>query len=194
MASRTVHGDVVTAITSGEVRLAWLVDLVLDAGELNIWTGIGSLSANGNTYQGAGDLGSVEAIEENTDLKATGLRLSLSGVTSSLVSAALSEQYQGRTCRAYVGFFDSSWVILGDPLLLFGGRIDVMQITDSGKTSEISLTAESRAVDLERPGEVRYYTDEDQQRLFSGDRGCEGTAALVDAHLSWGRVDVVQNG
>ena len=190
--SRSLHANVVTEVTSAATRAAWAVDIVLDSGELNMWTGIGNLSANGNTYAGVGDLGKIEAIEESVDLKATGLRLQLSGVTSSLISVALAEQYQGRTVRAYLVFFDSNWAVVGDPVLMFAGRIDVMQIIDAGDTSDISLTAESRAVDLERPGEVAYYTDEDQQRLFSGDLGCQFVEALVDKTLAWGRVDLQQ--
>lgn len=185
--ARSLHANVVTAVTSNEARLAWLVDIVLDSGELNMWTGIGSMSANGNTYLGVGNLGKVEGIEESVDLKATGLRVTLSGVTSSLVSVALGEEYQGRTIRAYLAFFDTAWVVTGDPVLAFAGRIDIMTIVDAGETSEIELTAESRAVDLNRADNPQRYTDEDQQRMFSGDLGCQFTEELVDKALFWGR-------
>tara|TARA_Y100000310_G_scaffold62111_1_gene57385 strand:+ start:849 stop:1436 length:588 start_codon:yes stop_codon:yes gene_type:complete len=188
--ARDLHADVVTAVTSAEVRLAWATDLVLDSGELNLWQGVGDMSANSNTYSGVGSLGVIEAIEETTDLKATGIRMTLSGVASSLISVALDEDYQGRTLRAYLCFFDTDHVLIGDAVLMFAGRMDVMTIVDTGDEASIQLTAESRAVDLERVGEAFRYTDEDQQRLFTGDLGCRFVEELVDKSIAWGRVDL----
>lgn len=187
--ARSLTTDVSNAVTSQRLRGTWALDLVLDSETLRMWGGIGTTTIGGNSYLGVGNLGGISAIEESTDMKATGMRFTLAGVNSSLISIAIGEHYQGRTARAYAVFFDESWVPLADAVLLFAGRIDTMQITDSGQTCVIEGTAESRAIALDRPSEVRYYTDQDQQRYFSGDLGLEYVAALVNAEIFWGKVN-----
>lgn len=185
--SRTLHASVVTETTAGAVRLAYLVDLILDSGALYFWTGLGSLSYGGNTYTGTGNLGSVSAIEESAEVRASGIRLQLSGIASSLISIVLGEHLQGRTARVYIAFFDSNWTMVGTPATLFVGRIDQPEIDDTGETCVIELSVENRLIDFERPGEVRTYTDQDQQRYFSGDRGFQFIEALQEAEFFWGQ-------
>lgn len=187
--ARSLTTDVSNAVTSQRLRGTWALDLVLDSATLRMWGGIGTTTIGGNAYLGVGNLGGISAIEESTDMKATGMRFTLAGVNSSLISIALGEHYQGRTARAYAVFFDESWVPLADAVLLFAGRIDTMKFTDSGQTCVIEGTAESRAIALDRPSEIRYYTDQDQQRYFSGDLGLEYVAALVNAEIFWGKVN-----
>jgi hypothetical protein len=50
----------------------------------------------------------------------------------------------------------------------------------------VSISYESRLIDLERSRESRY-TNEDQQRAFPGDRGFEFVPSLQDLSLTWGR-------
>jgi hypothetical protein len=59
--------------------------------------------------------------------------------------------------------------------------MDVMEVTD-GAEGRISLTCESRLVDLER-AEVRRYTDADQQAEYQGDRFFEYVPALQEAEI-----------
>ena len=87
----------------------------------------------------------------------------------------------------WLAFFDASGALIADPVQVFSGRVDVMQITDAGETADIKLTAENRLVDFERPQETRYYTDQDQQREYPGDKGFEFVTAIQEAVIVWGR-------
>ena len=70
---------------------------------------------------------------------------------------------------------------VADPFPLWAGLMDVMEVTD-GAEARISLTCESRLVDLER-AEVRRYTDADQQAEYQGDRFFEYVPALQEAEI-----------
>jgi len=69
---------------------------------------------------------------------------------------------------------------------MFSGRMDTMSIKDSGDTANISLTAESRLIDLERSRERRY-TSEDQKIDYPNDKGLEFIADLQNQEIVWGR-------
>jgi hypothetical protein len=63
-----------------------------------------------------------------------------------------------------------------------------MTIQDTGETSVLTITAESRLIDMNRARERRF-TDADQQQLYPGDLGLQYVAGLQDKEFPWGRVD-----
>jgi len=89
---------------------------------------LGDLTWSGDTYLGAGELGSISEVKETLELEATGLKFSISGVPSAHISTALSEDYQNRFAKLWLGFFNSSGVIIANPFQIFKGRMDVMEI------------------------------------------------------------------
>lgn len=149
------------------------------------WSGIGTLTWNGLDWIGLGDFGEVSAIEETMELRATGAAFRLSGVPSNLIADAMGEPIQGRSARLWLGFLDEALVLVEDPILLFDGRMDTIEITDGGEAAVITLNAENRLRDLERP-RTRRYTDQDQQAEFPGDRGFEFVPVLQQVTINWG--------
>jgi hypothetical protein len=63
--------------------------------------------------------------------------------------------------------------------------MDVMTIDETGETCSITLTAENRLIDLERP-RVRRYTSEDQKSLHPNDKGFDFVNSLQEAEIKWG--------
>ncbi len=166
------------------VRAVALVKLQFDSGDVRVWSGRGQLTWNAETYEGVGDLGKISAVEEGVEQKAFGIGLELSGVPVELVSIALDEDVQGRTCQLWLGFLDGAYTLVADPVLVFQGRMDTMDV-ELGDTATVSLTAESRLVDWER-ARIRRYTDADQQESFAGDKGFEFVNETVEKEIVWG--------
>lgn len=179
--ARTVPSAILTALLQPTVQPFYAVELLFDTAPLRIWTGYGERVIGGQTYTGAGGLLSIGGLEESGDLSAKGVTLTLSGISSSIVSLALNEPYQGRSCRILFGV-----VNVNDSVELFSGLMDVMTIEDSGETSTITLTVESKLVALERPV-VRRYTHESQQALYPGDTFFSFVTDLQDKEIVWGR-------
>lgn len=168
--ARPLSAAMVTALTGQVVRPLRFVDLEFDTDPLYLWTGLGTLSWNGHDYIGAGELLETSLVEETAEIKATGLQAVLSGIPSTLLSVALSEDYQGRPFRAYLGGLTDAGALIVDPYQDFGGRMDVMGIDEGRDTATIAMTVESQAADLERP-RVRRYTPEDQAIDYPPDQG-----------------------
>jgi len=164
---------------------AMMVEFELDSGISRMWTGVGTKKIDGKEWYGVGDLASISAIEETLELKAAGISISLSGVSSEWLSVALSEPYQGRTVNIYYCLFDENWKQKMDSYFLWSGELDVFSIDEGEKTSVITVTAESILIDLELP-RVRRYTDADQQSEYPGDKGLEFITAIQDNEVQWG--------
>ena len=137
------------------------------------------------TFTGVGQFGNVSVVSETADLKATGISCALTGIPTTHISNALSESYSGREAKLYVGFQNASRVLVADPMVIFAGRIDAMDI-QIGKTASVSVSIESKLVDWER-ARIRRYTNEDQRNLYSTDEFCEFVVQTVEKELVWGQ-------
>ena len=182
--SRDLTTAVQNQLAASELEPFFAIKLAFDSGDVRIWTGYTDITVASETYIGGGQLLSISPIEETVEIAAKGVQFGLNGIDSSLVSVALTENYQGRSAKVYLGVL-SSGAVVSDPYLLFDGRMDVMSIEDSGETATITLSAESRLIDLER-SRVRRYTNSDQQNQFPGDTCLRFVADLQDKEIAWG--------
>lgn len=189
--SRSIGAAVQAALEAAHVPLLVFVELDFSGGFVRVTNAPYAFEWNGYTWTGLGRLGGIEAVQEGASLEARGVALKLSGVPLSgegdaeNISIALNEHYQGRDARVWLAALDEQFRIIGDQKLVFLGRMDNMQI-EAGRTATITLQAESRLADLERP-RVRRYNNEDQQLAYPGDRGLEFAEQMVEKALLWGR-------
>jgi hypothetical protein len=160
------------------------VVLNLDSGIIRLWSGIGDLVYAGDTYTGVGNLLSVRLAEESKEIAAKGVNVALNGINSTLIAKALDESYRGRTMAIYLFFMDDNQVVLY-PYAVFVGYINMMNIQDNGETSVISVDAESKLIDLQRPRERRY-TSEDQKIDYPNDKGLDAVTWIQNQKIKWG--------
>jgi len=181
--SRTLTSGVSTESQAEVIRPVYLVDLDFTT-PVNVNSSPYSITWNSKTYAGVGNLGAIDPIEETTELAAKGVKLTLSGIPSSLISTALSEDYQGKDANIWLGFLNSSHALIADPVLIGGNyRIDTMNIS-MGETATIVLTAESHLADLRRP-RVSRYTDAEQKERYPGDLGLEFIDQVPSKDIIW---------
>ena len=143
-----------------------------------------NITWGGNEYIGAGTIGTVSDIEETSELQANGVKLTLSGIPSTYVSVALTQEYQGSSATEYLGVLSSSYGLVDDPFIIFVGKVDTMAISLS-ETATIEIDIENRLIDWERP-RISRFTNEEQQNLFSGDKGLEFVDSVAEKELFWG--------
>jgi hypothetical protein len=179
--ARSIPAAILSALTQPEVYPFYAVEMLFDSGAIRLWTGYDERTINGQTYIGSGNLLSISGIDEVNDLSAKAATISLNGIASSIVSLALTEPYQRRVCRILWGVTN-----VDDYVEIFGGYMNTMAIEDSGETSNITLTVESRLIELNRP-RVRRYTHESQKSRYPTDTFFSFVADLQDKEIVWGR-------
>ncbi len=89
----------------------------------------------------------------------------------------MTEDYQGRPFTLWIGALDSAGILVGTPLLVFKGEMDVMILADNGESATVELVVENNLIILQRKKERRY-NDEDQELDFPGDRFFEFIPSL----------------
>ena len=160
------------------------VRLVLDAGDLLVWSGGGDLSLGGRTYVGAGNLLSMASLQESTDFSSPSLTLTLSGMNDAVLTNALSVDYQNREAFIEFGVLDAGGGVASN-FTIFSGRIATMGVDENPDNPKVSVNVTSRLEDMSRP-KTRRLTHEEQQELYAGDKGLSHVAALQDKEIEWG--------
>lgn len=178
---RSFSPTVISALESSGVSLCYAVEMFYDSGTVRIWTGVGNKTFNGEVYTGTGSLLSISDPEEGEDLAARGISITLSGIDSGLINLAQSEPYQGRVCKVYLGVNE-------ELVEIFSGFMDVMMIQDSGESSTITLSVESKMMVLSRAVPLRY-TSESHKSRYPNDTFFDYTNDLADREVIWGRKD-----
>jgi len=182
---RDLPSAVATAIAAKVVPLAFFAEFQFASGTLRMWSGRGDKVWDSQTWTGAGEFGGISPADETSEIGASGLAFTLSGVPNSLRALALGDNYRGRVCKAWLAILDASENVTG-AYQFFGGRMDVMTITAAGETSRISIQSESRMIDLFRARSSRY-TDAEQQRISPGDTSLSRVAKMAERPLPWGQ-------
>ena len=157
-----------------------------DTDDIRVWSGTDDITVNSETYTGAGSLLSISGIEEDLELKSSGLSIALSGMDATVLDYALTENYQNRPITLLLGFQMGGSNESAGELTLFKGRMTSLTITDTPDGATITIDCENRLVDLDRPSNLRY-TLESQQFLNNGDTGFNRVQQLADKQIAWGQ-------
>jgi len=159
---RTLTTAMISALTAPVVRLAIFAKLLMSNETLYLWSGIGPITWNSMTFDGVGTLGKVSGISESATVEAKGMQISLSGIPSSMIQEALYNTRLFNPVNLWLVCFDSTGVIIGDPVVSFAGLMDKPTVDDDGDTCTITINVENVLADLNRPT-CRHYTNSDQQ-------------------------------
>jgi hypothetical protein len=184
--SRDLTPDFAEALADRDLRPVIFFEGEFASGTVRLWSGLGEIGWAGQSWSGAGALLGLGSIEETSEVVAGGTSVSLSGIPLDLVQMAIAEARQGLPGRVWLGLLTVEGQIIADPVLAFAGRLDVPEITDDAESCRITISYESRLIDLNTARSWRY-THESQQVLHPGDLGFEYVTAIQDREITWGR-------
>jgi hypothetical protein len=184
MSNRPLTTATAAVLASSQVRAVAFVEMDFPSGFLRMNNSAQSMDWNGLTWLGVGRVGSIDVISEGLTLEARGLRFSIAGVDPGHIAVALGQQYQGRTCKVWFAALNEDYSVVADPYLVFSGRMDTMDV-ELGTTASITVSAESRLADWDRP-RVRRYNAADQAITDPSDKGFEFIPQMVEKNIRWG--------
>jgi hypothetical protein len=190
--SRIVSATNATEAAKPAIIAVVMADLDFASGVVRVHDGAGNIVSGANTYLGAGQFAGVDIIDENIDIVARGIKLTLSGVDSSFVTPTMTEVYQNRPVTLYLGFIDpNTGALLDTPETIWEGRMNQLAFKIDKGVAVIELTCEHR---LRREPRVARYTDEDQRVIFPGDRFFDLMYAIPGFVGKWGARDTYYGG
>ena len=182
-----------TAGAAEHVSLRLAVALDFPSGIVRAHDGLGTLTFGGFDYIGVGSFGGVEDVTEELETISRGIKMTLAGIDSvdsgpDLVTSAMTEAYQSRSATIYVCLINPDTGALVDtPETLWEGDMDVMTFRAEDGSARLELTCED---ELAREPRIARYTDQDQQRTYSGDKFFERLSKIDGYVTQWGAATV----
>ena len=185
-----MRGDLSQAMLDATLASVFLpaifVQATLASGTLYIWSGYGSTTWNGQTWQGVGSLLNISTIEEKATVSATGLVVTLSGIDPTLLANVLDEFEVCGPVKVFLGAFSSPGVLIANPICLWAGNLDVPTIDVGADTASISINCESRLIEMNVSVDRRY-TDQEQQVDTPGDLAFSFVNSIQNQPVYWGQ-------
>lgn len=182
--SRALTALAAAEVVKQDVAPVVFCELEFDSGTLHLWSGLGTIDWDGDTYTGAGNVMDLTPVEETVEVRAAGVELTLSALPAATVALALLDARQGNKGRFWLGFLDSTGAIIADPYPVFVGLLDVPSMNEQGDTADLKISYENRLIGLLKANDRRY-TPEDQHVDHPGDTGFDFVAGLQDASIVW---------
>lgn len=184
--TRWASGNNATEAAKQSIVLVILVSLDFASGTLYVHDGFGTLTFGGNDYLGLGKLGGIDQVSEDLENVSKTVQLTLSGVDPSLITTAMTENYQGRLVKIYAGLLDiTTNVFIDTPESFWAGRMDFMTIDLSQGGATMRMNCEHRTY---REPVIARYTDQDQQLAYPGDTFFNLLWQIPNAIAQWGSV------
>lgn len=185
MSGRNLDPALASALSNGLIMPAVLAMLTFASSTQFVWSGVGPLTWNGNTFIGGGGYVGMAPIVEGVDVEAQGTSVSLSGIPSTLLTECLTDIQLGLPAKIWFALF-SNGSIIGTPYLHFSGTVDKPSVSIDVETSTITLALENKLTNLQRANQRRY-TAADQHITFPDDTAFNWVEILNDIAIKWGQ-------
>jgi len=189
--TRPISAANLAVINSEYAHIVTMVHMAFDE-PVFVHTGFGRIVFDGNTYLGVGGLGDIDVLRESELLGPTQISFSLSHVDPNLLAEAKDAGRFKDEITIYEGYRLDTGALVDDPIILWKGTFEYASIK-MDSTGSVVVIAQSDLAVLEQKDGGRF-SDEDQQRRFSGDLGLEFVADSSTKTLLWGGRPVGQGG
>lgn len=182
--ARSLNASVVTEIAKDSVTMCHLLYMGLSTAQYMTDAAF-DITYDSNTYTSSNYLLTMGSIDEASEVRVGSVSIELSSVGQAFTSIFLTYPYIGKQVIIRRAFLDSTGSIIGDPVVIYDGRIDGFDMNESQTESTISVSVASHWSDFEKKA-GRYTNTNSQELFFSGDKGFEFAANTVK-DLKWGR-------
>lgn len=142
---------------------------------------------NGHEWQGLGTLGSISAVDESESLESSAVNFTLNVAQEGWLALAVGsvEEYRGRNAKLWMGILNSSFGLIGDPILVWRGVMDQMLIdVGADGDSKITMKCETSAYGLKRSPSLRMNAAQ-QKKRHPSDTGFDYLTALIMEPKVW---------
>lgn len=181
---RTLSSPVLAALASGSVALVQMVYLDFASVPIALNLSNWDLVWDGITYKGAYGLGSISSVTDKPG-EVQGLTLELFGDGATMARALDgSNEVQGTMCVIRTAIIETVNYTVVDAPIEWTGYLDTMTVAEDGQQASVSVSAESRAVDLMR-GNPSFYSDADQRAIDPTDGAFAYVVDQLDKPLIW---------
>jgi len=183
---KTLTTTVDNLLRGSSLRGCLLVELTLPAATERLWSGIGTLTWNGNDFVGIGKLGRIVGAGETAEVRTTETSYQMNGIIDSVaLNDFISNPVRNGIAKAWLVFLDDNEQVIPNPILIDETILDTASVhyAASGEAT-LTLRGTSAVFDFRRP-RGRNLTNEQLQADYPGDTGLDRIPGLANRGVSW---------
>lgn len=181
---RGINAATITALKTNSFNLASLVQIDFPS-PIRITDWARPIPALSTTFLSSGNLLEIGQSSESAEPSVNSTNIILSGVDQIYIAAFLTNNYMDVRARIWRAVMTTSDAIVGDPFLVFDGRITGFAIDDSDENSVVTVEIATHWKDFEL-SKGRRTTRNSQQYYFPADKGLDYAGVTVK-NLKWGK-------
>jgi len=182
--TRQIDSATIAALNSDNLNMATLVQLDFDT-PIKITNWARDVSALSTTFLSSSDLLEIDQVSESSELQVNSLNLTFSGVSQTFVALFLTNDYIDVRTRIWTAVISNTDSVIGEPILIFDGRVTGYGITDTDDNSTVEVEVASHWKDFDKTN-GRKTNSNTQQLYFAGDKGFDFAADTVK-DIKWGK-------
>jgi len=156
-----------------------LVEMTYAGGVNRLWSGVGQVQWNGQTWQGLGDLASISEIQDDDQVAVSDLVFQLAGVDPERLKL-LNTNVKGQTAKVWFALVRPDRSVIADPVRIRTANLDVVtQNINESLQATLTVTAQADLWKSDQPGRAAF-TPEEQKATYPDDTGFDlvGTTAV----------------
>lgn len=184
--TRQLSGTNVAHINSRHTHPVLMAKLLFST-PVYVHSGLGIITFETNDYLGVGTLGGVAGLEETEALVPAAIVLSLDGLNSDVFDEALNSANYGDKVTLNIAYRNDDGTLIDDPWIFYRGRVENSRLT-RGSNNSVAVTIQHELAVLNKRTNTKF-TDEEQQRRFTGDTAFKRVEQMETVQLTWGRRD-----
>lgn len=175
-----------TALEAPVVRTIYFVHFDFLGGVARFSNSNLTVNWDGFDWIGAGEFGSISAVEEEDNIDAKSLTFTLNAAIPANLALAAGDvaQYRGRNAKMYMCPLDENFRLIGTPEICWKGYMDIMAIAIEEESSSITLKCETSAYGLKRRQVLRMNAPQ-QKKRYPTDTGFDYLNGLIAEPQTW---------
>lgn len=185
---RNIDANTLASLDSSSLNMVSMVAFY-DIGGTNTYLTDGpvDITYDGNTYTATRGVMSVGSVTEDTELRIESLDIGLSAIDSENVKLFLDYNYIDRRVVVHRGVTGADYNLIGDPILVFDGRLDQPRVSEDFKSrkADLAVSASSHWANFDE-AQGRHTNNTEQQVLFPGDTFFQFTTQ-TQKDVKWGK-------
>lgn len=187
--SRGLATNFKTALGADVLYLGFFAEFDFSSGIDRYWTGLANIDTDmgdgSQTWTGGGLFGGFKTSGEVENIIARSLVFTLNSVDQTYYATAIASNYQGRPVKLWFALMDSAGTTVSYYYLLEEARMDTLQFVEATGTVTLTLSCESRLIDMFTPNR-QFLNNADLQKTNPEDTFYEYTPTLPIKKLPWG--------
>jgi len=179
---RPISAAMLAALCAPQLNPAIFVEMHFVGTTVYLWSGQGSITWNGQTWNGS--FLDISLPADGTQVEAKGLVLTFFGLDPTVAPLVQAYFKSGQPVKVYLGLY-SAGSLIDSPVIAWAGRMDQPTFRISPEDLTLSINCETRLLDMNIP--VAFlYTNEQQQALYPGDLGFSFVDSIQEKTLFFG--------